>query len=38
VYILNIYRDGEPDLLSTCAESTQVQLEDNRQVKRKIKG
>ena len=33
-HISNIYRDGELDLLSTCAENAQVQFEGTRQVKR----
>ena len=33
-YILNIYRDGELDLLSTCAKNAQVQFEGTRLVKR----
>ena len=36
-HIGNIYKDNELDMLSTCAENAQVQIEGNRQVKRKIK-
>lgn len=36
-HISNIYRDGELDLFSTCAENAQVQFEGTRQVKRHIK-
>lgn len=36
-HISNIYKDGELDLSSTCAENAQVQFEGRRQVKRRIK-
>lgn len=36
-HISNIYKNGELDLFSTCAENAQVQFEGTRQVKRHIK-
>lgn len=36
-HINNIYNDKELDIISTCAENAQVQIEGNRKVNRRIK-
>lgn len=37
IHIRNIYSDGELDEISTCKEFLQVEIEGNRQIKRKKK-